>query len=255
MDCSQVTAKLVEWIQDQVHAAGAKGIVVGLSGGVDSAVVGALAKRAFPDNVLGLILPAHSHPDDIHDAMAVAEAFDIPVRTIDLGPLYDLALAVFNPDGENEKRKSGSSQRIPLAEANLKPRLRMMAWYYFANRLDYLVAGTGNRSEREIGYFTKYGDGGVDILPIGGLVKTQVWELASFLGVPEQIITKAPSAGLWAGQTDEGEMGITYEALDRYLLTGVASEDVREKVLTMHRRSEHKRKPAPIPVLPPDILC
>src|SRR5690606_5628013 len=107
-----------------------------------------------------------------------------------------------------------------MAVANLKPRLRMTTVYYVANTRNYLVAGTGNRSELTIGYFTKYGDGGVDLLPIGRLLKAEVRELARELGIPERIITKAPSAGLWAGQTDEGEMGFTYAELERYLSEG-----------------------------------
>jgi len=135
-----------------------------------------------------------------------------------------------------------------LAEANVKPRLRMLTLYYLANRLGSLVVGTGNRSEISVGYFTKYGDGGVDILPLGNLVKSQVRELASHLGIPNEIIEKPPSAGLWEGQTDETEMELTYEELDRYLTNGEAREAVREKVDAMMTESAHKRA---TPVIPP----
>ena len=128
-----------------------------------------------------------------------------------------------------------------LATANLKPRLRMTTLYAFANELDYRVLGTGNRSELAVGYFTKYGDGGADFLPLGDLVKGEVRDLARYLGVPERIITKPPSAGLWADQTDEAEMGLTYEELDAYLLTSEASPAVKAKVDAMHAASEHKR--------------
>ena len=128
-----------------------------------------------------------------------------------------------------------------LATANLKPRLRMTTLYAFANQLDYRVLGTGNRSELAVGYFTKYGDGGADFLPLGDLVKGEVRDLARYLGVPERIVTKPPSAGLWADQTDEAEMGLTYEELDAYLLTSEASPAVKAKVDAMHAASEHKR--------------
>nr|MCU0256832.1 NAD(+) synthase [Vicinamibacterales bacterium] len=135
-----------------------------------------------------------------------------------------------------------------LAQANLKPRLRMTTLYYVANRLNYLVAGTGNRTEIAIGYYTKYGDGGVDLLPLGALVKSEVRALARELGVPAPIIEKPPSAGLWIGQTDEGEMGFTYAELEDYLLRGpdaVAPATVM-KIERLVRASEHKRHLPPV---------
>ena len=128
-----------------------------------------------------------------------------------------------------------------LAAANLKPRLRMTTLYAFANHLDYRVLGTDNRSELAVGYFTKYGDGGADLLPLGSLVKGEVRDLARHLGVPERIVAKPPSAGLWAGQTDEAEMGLTYEQLDAYLLTGAAPPAVKARVDALHAASAHKR--------------
>ncbi|MEW6230577.1 MAG: NAD(+) synthase, partial [Bacillota bacterium] len=244
MDCARVADYLAGWIKDQVSSAGARGVVVAISGGVDSAAVTALSARAMPGGVLGLLLPAHSNPQDMEDAKAVAQTFGVPTEVIDLAPLFDLAVESFERGATREDAKDATPQypgRPSVAVANLKPRLRMITLYYFANKLNYLVAGTGNRSEIEVGYFTKYGDGGVDILPIGGLVKTQVWELARFLGVPERVVSKTPTAGLWQGQTDEGEMGLAYRDLDRYLLTGQASPEVRERIARMHARSEHKR--------------
>jgi NAD+ synthase len=134
-----------------------------------------------------------------------------------------------------------------LAQANIKARLRMITLYSYANQLGYMVVGSGNRSELVTGYFTKYGDGGVDILPLGNLVKAQVRELAAYLGVPECIITKPPSAGLWQGQTDESEMGLTYREIDEYLLNDKASDVVRRKLESMFAASEHKRKTPPLP--------
>jgi NAD+ synthase len=123
----------------------------------------------------------------------------------------------------------------------------MLTLYYFANQFRYMVIGSSNRSELTVGYFTKYGDGGVDILPLGNLVKSQIRELASFLGIPQQIIDKPPSAGLWKGQTDESEMGFSYEELDRYIITGEASSEVRGKIESMITASNHKRLLPPLP--------
>jgi NAD+ synthase len=140
----------------------------------------------------------------------------------------------------------------PLAAANIKPRLRMITLYYLAQSHNYLVLGSGNRTEIEVGYYTKYGDGGVDLLPLGGLYKTQVWELARELGVPQEVIDRPPTAGLWPGQTDEGEMGITYRELDRVLRAIAAGDtegidpDTLKKVQGMIERSAHKRAMPPI---------
>jgi len=237
---------LVVWIREQVSRAKCTGAVFGLSGGIDSAVVGGLCKRAFPEHCLGVIMPCHSSQRDIEDARAVAEEFQIPISTITLDEVCQSLLRVL-PVGD----LAPSTER--LAQANLKPRLRMLTLYYLANRLGYLVVGTGNRSERCVGYFTKYGDGGVDILPLGNLVKSQVRELAKHLGVPDEVIEKPPSGGLWEGQTDEGEMGITYEQLDRYLTSGEATREVKQKVDAMISGSAHKRATPAIP--PPRVGC
>ena len=134
-----------------------------------------------------------------------------------------------------------------LARANLKARLRMVTLYHVANQMKYLVAGSGNRSELTVGYFTKHGDSGVDILPLGNLVKKEVRELARFLKIPPAIIDKPPSAGLWAGQTDEAEMGFSYEALDRYILTGDAPEEIKKRIVALKAASVHKCTTPPVP--------
>ena len=237
----ELANKLIAWIREQVALAKRSGVVFGLSGGLDSAVVAVLCKRAFPDNALALIMPCYSGETDIKHAEAVAEKFHIPISTIALEGVFDTLLMVLSV-GDYEP----ATQK--MAEANLKPRLRMLTLYHSANRLGYLVVGTGNRSEISIGYFTKYGDGAVDIVPLANLVKSQVRELAIHLGIPKEIIQKPPSAGLWEGQTDEGEMGITYEELDRYLITGVAVEEVKKKVDAMIARSAHKKA---MPAIPP----
>jgi NAD+ synthase len=232
--------RLVSWLKEQVEKASCRGVVFGLSGGVDSSVVGVLCKRAFPQTSLGIIMPCHSLNDDLKDAQSLAQKFNILTVTVSLDEVFDTLLKTL-PDlkCEPEARK--------LAEANLKPRLRMSVLYYVANNLKYLVVGSSNKSELSVGYFTKYGDGGVDIMPLANLLKRDVVEMARHLGVPEGIIAKPPSGGLWPGQTDEGEMGLTYRDLDRYLETGEATGEVRKKIETMVRASAHKRALPAIP--------
>jgi len=223
-------------------AAGARGFVVGLSGGIDSAVVARLTQLAAPGNVVAAILPCHSDPQDERDAAAVAAHFSLPTVRIDLGPTYDELAGAVQPAVSAAQRGRG-----PLA--NMKPRLRMTTLYYLANAMNYLVAGTGNRSELAIGYFTKYGDGGCDLLPLGRLVKREVRELAKDLNVPQAIIDRTPGAGLWLGQTDEEEMGFTYADLERYLDDGAqgVSPALAMKIERLMRASEHKRALPPIP--------
>ncbi len=233
--------RIAQWLRQYLKDAGAEGFVFGLSGGVDSATVAALAVRAVgASRTLAALLPCHSSPEDLRLAQRVADTFGIPTVTVDLTPIYDAFLAVLPPTDH------------PLAAANIKPRLRMIALYYLAQSRRYLVLGSGNKSEISVGYFTKYGDGGVDLLPLGGLYKTQVWELARELGVPPEVVNRPPTAGLWPGQTDEGEMGITYRELDR-ILAAMGKGDVAavdpaalEKVRRMMVTSEHKRRMPPV---------
>lgn len=184
-------------------------------------------------------MPCHSLPQDAEHARLVAERFDLPVREIILDEAYDALLSTL--------RAAEPSSPKELALANIKPRLRMITLYYLATQHDYLVLGTGNKSELTVGYFTKYGDAGVDLLPLGNLVKEQVRALARYLGVPEAVIAKAPSAGLWEGQTDEAEMGLTYAELDRYILTGEGRPEVIGRIQAMRQKSEHKRRLPPVP--------
>lgn len=232
--------KLVDWIKEQVSEAGCEGVVLGLSGGLDSSVVAVLCQRAFPDNTLAVLMPCYSDQTDLDDAQLIAQKHAITTVTVPLDSVFDSLLKAL-PNGEYDP----STRK--LAEANLKPRLRMATLYYFANRLRYLVVGTGNRSEGAVGYCTKYGDSGVDILPLGNLLKSQVRELANHLDIPGRIIEKVPSAGLWEGQTDEGEMGLSYEELDRYLASEQATEEVRRRVDALARSTAHKKAPPPIP--------
>lgn len=230
----KVVNQLVDWLKEKVDTAGCKGIVLGLSGGIDSAVVVALAKRAFPNNVLGVIMPCHSNPEDEEHGRLVADALNLETVKVDLSNTFDKFTEEIGLEGEHQ-----------LAVANIKPRLRMTTVYYFAQKNNYLVAGTGNKAEFTIGYFTKHGDSGVDIFPIADFVKEEVRELARYLDIPEIIITKPPSAGLWEDQTDEKEMGMSYKQLDHYIKTGEADKEVKNKIERMKKQSEHKKNYPP----------
>lgn len=235
INVDNVINEAVEWIKSTVDGAGAKGVVFGLSGGIDSAVVAALCKKAFLENSMGVIMPCYSNPMDEEHAMLVAEAIGLETKTVVLDQAFDAMKASVGVQDSDPR----------LAVANIKARLRMITVYYNAGVRNYLVAGTGNRSELTIGYFTKYGDGGVDFMPLASFVKKEVVELAHKLNIPEVIITKPPTAGLWENQSDEKEMGMSYKELDNYILTGDGSESIKSKVDGMYRRSEHKRVPAP----------
>jgi NAD+ synthase len=232
--------EIAGWIAERVSSANATGAVLGLSGGIDSALVSGLCARGLgAGRVLGIVMPCHSSAADTADALLVAETWGIEAHTVDLTSIYDAMIGLLPP---------GSG----LADANLKPRLRMMTLYHHANTLNRLVVGTGNKSELMAGYFTKYGDAGVDVLPIAGLYKHQVRELSREIGVPERIIARAPSAGLWEGQTDESEMGITYADLDRTLAaieagdTSSIDPSKLAQVRNMIAASQHKRESPPI---------
>jgi NAD+ synthase len=228
-DVQQRMDRIARWIQEQVEEAGVQGGVFGMSGGIDSSVVAALSHRALGERNLGLIMPCHSVPQDVEDAREVARVIGLRTEEVDLSGIYDRLVDLFPPGNT-------------LAKSNLKPRLRMLSLYYYANVRNALVVGTSNRSELAVGYFTKYGDGGADILPIGGLLKQEVRALAYALGLPRRIIEKPPSAGLWEGQTDESEMGITYEALDSFLSGGQALPVAAHRIRALMDASEHKRR-------------
>lgn len=239
MNVEQLSDNLVNWLRAEVEAAGCRGVVFGLSGGVDSATVAVLARRAFRDEHLAVIMPIESDPRDRDDALLLIEKFHLKHREIDLGPVFRAFVQTL---GESAERRDD----LPLN--NLKPRLRMATVYFFAARNRYLVVGTGNRTELTLGYFTKYGDGGVDLLPLGHLVKHEVRELAAHLGVPDSVISKPPSAGMWPGQTDEDELGFSYDDLDRYLVGGEGSEALAARVEERRIKNAHKLR---IPKLPP----
>jgi NAD+ synthase len=245
---------IVEWLRQRLNQAGGRGFVVGLSGGVDSSVVAQLCQLAAPGRTVAAIMPCKSDPRDEADARLVAETFALPAVKIDLETAHDVlvdemraALGLVAAQQSDPGASAEGSARVPLG--NVRPRLRMTALYFLANSLNYLVAGTGNRSELTIGYFTKHGDGGVDVLPIGHLFKGQVRTLAASLGVPQSIIDKAPSAGLWLGQTDEAEMGFRYSDLEAYLTDGPegVSPALALRLERRIRATEHKRALPPTP--------
>ena len=230
-----------QWLRDEIARAHSSGIVLGLSGGIDSSVLAALGREALGrEKVLGIIMPCHSIDEDEADARLLASELDINFMRADLSGTFDsLSEAI-------------GIELNSLAKSNLKARLRMVTLYAVAQTKNFLVCGTSNRSEYETGYFTKYGDSGVDLMPLAGFLKREIREMAKILHVPEKIITKAPSAGLYQGQTDEGDMGFSYEVLDEYLATGKINDNkARERIDSMHSRSEHKRKQ--IPIFKPDF--
>lgn len=237
--------KTVEWLRNQVKNSGTNGIVVGLSGGIDSSVVGFLIKRAFPENSIGIIMPCKSNEKDRQDAEAVAQAAGLEYIVIDLTDEQDKILRKVVM--ELDKKNKDTNKNYRLTDANLRARLRMSTLYAVANSLNYLVAGTDNAAEVYTGYFTKYGDGGVDILPIANLTKREVYEWGRFLGVPKSVLDRPPSAGLWEGQTDEAEMGTTYNMIDDLLEGKEIPEKDREIIERLHKRTEHKRKMPPKP--------
>ena len=257
IDYSSLADEISAWLRFHMDQAGASRLVLGLSGGIDSAVVCALCTMAGgPSRVIAAVLPIHSRPEDMRDAQSVANAYEVIPRLIDLAPAYDALLAVMPADGaagleDANVAPDRQTIRRQLALANAKPRLRMTTLYFLANRYNGLVVGTGNKTELSIGYFTKYGDGGVDLLPLGDLDKTAVRGLAREIGVPRPVIARAPSAGLWEGQTDEAEIGVTYDELDRALAvvghgSGTIDPATMDRVSGLVAASEHKRRPIPV---------
>ncbi len=226
---------LVDWLRARVEEAGSKGIIFGLSGGIDSAVMAGLAKKSFPDSSLGLIMPCHSIEEDEAHGRLVAEALDLDIIKVDLSSTFDS----FMEAAENK-------EETLLARSNVKPRLRMTSLYYYAQSLGYLVAGPTNRSEYVTGYFTKHGDSAVDILPLASFTKREIYEMAKLLDIPQEIIDKTPSAGLWKDQSDEEEMGFSYDVLEKYINGEEIDKDLYDKISKMDNRSQHKRQYPPI---------
>ena len=232
--------KVEQMIRYAYWSTGSKGIVLGISGGIDSAVAAAFSCRAVgPANVLGLSLPTSvSNPDDVNDAQDLCRALGMQCEVITIDPI----VAGF--------RSMPGFAETPYLLGNLMARTRMAVLYYYANRDNRLVCGTPNRSEFMLGYCTKYGDSAADIQPLLHLYKTEIYTVARELGIPEPIMTKVPSAGLWKGQSDEKEIGLTYKEIDGALASLEVQEwqaktPIEERVLSLVRKSAHKRQPAP----------
>ena len=234
-DYAKETEKRVAFIREALKNAHADGIVYGNSGGKDSALVGILCKKACA-NVLGVIMPCQSSlnfGEDMVDGKKVAEQFQIETVTVDL---TQVKADIIETAGK-------ATDLTDAAKSNIAPRLRMTTLYAIAQSRSALVAGTGNKCEAYMGYFTKWGDGAYDINPIADLTVSEIYEFLEYLNAPESIIKKAPSAGLFEGQTDESEMGVTYRQIEDVLETGTTDDEkAKEKIMTANRISEHKRR-------------
>ena len=245
LDLGGARKKIVSFIRSRAEKAEVEGAVIGLSGGVDSAVAAYLTVEALGSRrVAALIMPDfRATPEgDVSDAKQVAEELCIETRVIDIAPIHRAFMKGLGQDR--------------LAEGNLRARIRMAFLYFYANSANRMVVGTGDRSEALLGYFTKYGDGGVDILPIGDLYKTEVRKMGEILGISRKIISKRSSPRLWPGQTAEGELGMNYDAIDEVLRLhvdqkkgvgevaarlGVKAAEIR-KITARLERTAHKRE-------------
>ncbi len=236
LNCKKEVEARVEWIKNLLRTTGVKGIVYGNSGGKDCTLVGILSKMAT-DNVTGIIMPCESSRNlgiDREHAILAGEKYDIPQIEIDLTSVKQAFRNVLRDEiGECD-----------MAYANINPRLRMTTLYAYAYKNNLLVAGTGNRSEAMMGYFTKWGDGAYDFNPISDLTVREIYEMLRYLDAPKEIIEKAPSAGLYEGQTDEQEMGIKYADIDDYLLEGKGDEKTVEIIKRRINNTAHKRSPS-----------
>ena len=225
---------LVKWVKSEVRKANANGVVVGLSGGIDSALVSLIAKKAFPKKIISIVMPIGDMGNDLVDTKNHAKQFSLNTKIINLTKTFETI--------SKELRVKNK-----LAINNIKPRLRMTILYSIAQENNYLVLGTDNKAEWKLGYFTKHGDGGVDLLPIAQLLKFEVYEMARLLGVSKEILNKKPSAGLWKDQFDENELGVSYDEIDLYLLGNKISTKSRKIIDEQIRKTLHKRRSIPIP--------
>ena len=247
MDINLKIDKTVEWLREKVAEANCKGLVVGVSGGIDSAVVAYLIKKAFPENSVGVIMSIKSSPKDREDALKVINGCGMKYLDLELSEPQNAILDMVTD--QLKETDLYKEENVRLTDANLRARVRMSTVYTVANNLGYLVVGTDNAAEVHTGYFTKYGDGGVDLIPIANITKREVYEWAKALGVHEDVLNRAPSAGLWEGQTDEKEMGTTYDMIDAVVegrIDEVPAKD-QEIIERLHRISEHKRNMPPKP--------
>ena len=237
MNLKEYCLEIEKFLQGYLASSGCKCFVLGLSGGIDSSLVAAIAKKAVgKERLFCYSLPIHSHVNDENDATKLAKMLDLNFKVVDLSKTYD---SFVNDIEGNEFAR--------LSKSNLKVRMRMCALFAFAQEKNGLVLGTDNYDENYVGYFTKFGDGACDLLPIVHLTKAEVREAAKLYGVSLDLVNRTPSAGLFEGQTDEKEMGITYDELDAYLLGKEVNEKAKERIEHLHKVSEHKRLETPRP--------
>ena len=239
MKLEQYLNVIDQFLKDYLANTHMDGYVLGLSGGVDSSLVAALTKKAVgKDKLMCIMMPIDSHEDDLKDALELAKSLDLNYKVVDASSSFHDLVKLFKEQGEEYDRATLS---------NLKVRIRMCILYAYAQAHRCLVLGTDNMDERYTGYFTKWGDGAADLLPIVYLAKGEVVEASKILGVPTRLAERVPSAGLFEGQTDEKEMGVTYKDLDDYLLGKKVSEEAEKRIKRLHEISEHKRKEIPHP--------
>lgn len=239
----------IAWIKEYVKQTGAKGVVVGNSGGKDSATVIAMATKALgKENVVAISMPCHSISNDFDDAKLVADTFGVNFLKVDLTDTYnELEKAIHISIGQESLEEKAFLIKALSNEAtiNIKPRLRMTTLYGIAQSLGYLVIGTGNLCEAMVGYTTKWGDNSSDFNPIGNFTVDEVLAIGKYLGVPEKILQKAPNDGL-GGKTDEEKMGIQYSQIAEMIETGETEEDAKKEILKRYNASKHKRELVPV---------
>ena len=240
-DIEKEVNEITKWIRSYVEESRADGVVIGNSGGKDSATVIALAHKALgKEKVLTIAMPCNSIKTDIEDAKLIADTFELPLIEVNLGATFSAL--------ENEIDKIVTPKeewRLKEAKINAKPRLRMTTLYYIAQNLNYLVLGTGNKCEATVGYTTKWGDSASDLNPIGDFTVDEVLQIGAYLGVPDKIIKKAPNDGL-GGLTDKEKLGVTYKQIAEYIETGKTDENAMKIIIQKEKASMHKRNPIPV---------
>ncbi|MGL5521756.1 MAG: NAD(+) synthase [Metamycoplasmataceae bacterium] len=239
MNLNEYIDYLAKWIKNQVLQANAKGVIVGISGGIDSAVVATIAKKAFPDNTLGVLLPINNK-----------RVFDLE-DGIELCKKHNINYKVINLENEFNNFKELTQIKNKMSLANLQARLRMTTLYALAQENNYLVLGTDNLSEYELGYFTKFGDGACDLLPIVNLFKSEIFKIGEILDIPINILNKKPSGGLWEDQEDEVELGFKYSDFEKYYKNELIDNKIKEKIIKQINITNHKRNPIPKPDISP----
>lgn len=221
--------QIINWIKEEVKKANCSGVAVGISGGIDSALVAYLAKKAFPNDSIGILIPINKKRQfDLEHGLELVKKLDLDYKIIDLSHEYQSMIDKMNV-------------QLDLTKGNMQARLRMTTIYAFAQERNYLVLGTDNKAEYDLGYFTKWGDGGCDLLPIVNLYKSEVFEYAKKVGIPINIINKTPSAGLWDDQSDEKELGFTYDDYEQYDKNLLTDQQLIEKIKLQISKTNHKR--------------